>query len=771
MAGEDQSVCCVGCQAVANLINGSDLSAFYRQRTEFAPKPDDEQSSTASWYTDASWLEDFQYVAANGERKVPLLVSGMSCAACTWLIEQMLLRDAAATQVDVNLSESRVTLTLAESMTPSKAVATLEQLGYRVRPWRADTRIAQLRQESRQDMRRLGVAGIGMMQVGMFSIALHAGAIQGIDSELQQLLRWFSVPLALLVVAYSGQAFFQNAWSHLKARALVMDSSVSLALLLATLASLWATWSGSGETYFDSVTMFVFFLLLARFVEKRLRQADLLALVRLEDSLPEFVLKQTNNQFVRTPRDTVALGDIVQVPNGDTFPFDGHVARGDSTVDESIFNGESLPRSIGVNDNVYSGTVNTGATVEIAVDSTYTESRLALLQDNLDTAQGQKPAYLKLIDQLAARFVLAVVVASGLTWLYWVGSEPERALWSALAVLVVACPCALSLATPAALAAATSSLRRRGIRVRGEYATLATADAKSVLIDKTGTLTETTLELASVLPDNCISQAQLLKLATSLQQFSNHPAATAFHHQPAGKDVEHVTAVVGRGMQGVWNGKLLRLGSEAFVGEVCSVPAHPDGEQYWLALGAEQQWLGWLGLGEALRYGADSSLQALQSKGKTVEIVSGDRRARVERIAKQLNVDFTAECSPAYKLELLTARQKQGQVVMAIGDGLNDAPFLAAADASVAVASATGLAKAQADFVITEEDLSALTVIVDLSLSTRRLVRQNLLWAACYNAAAIPFAAAGFVPPWLAAIGMSLSSLVVVLNALRLRRF
>ncbi len=768
--GVEQPVCCVGCQSVALLIRGADLTAFYRQRSDYAPNPESAASESAAWFDDRDWVAGFSDTDAQGNPVVPLLVTGMSCAACTWLIERALLSLPEVLDVRLNLNLSRLAITLAPDASAQMAVALVEKLGYGVRPWRTDDRLDQLRSDSRRDIRRLGVAGLGMMQAGMFAIALHAGDMQGIDAQMQSLLRWFSAPIALFVLAYSGRSFFINAWRSLRQGHLIMDSSVALALLLATGASLWATVIGHGETYYDSVTMFVFLLLLARYVEKRLRDADLLSLVRIEDRLPEFVSVSDGEGWQRQPRAQVDVGARVRIPTGESIAFDAVVSHGASAVDEAVFTGEAVPRPVTVGDKIFAGTINCDSGIEAIVSSSYRDSKLAALADDMDQARGDKPPYLKLIDRLAGRFVAVVLLAAAGTAAYWWQVSPERSLWSALAVLVVACPCALSLATPAALAAATAWLRRHGVMVHGEFGLLASGDAGTLLIDKTGTLTETRLELDSVLTAERIDRDEALSLAAALQQFSNHPAALSFHALPAAPSVTDVEPTPGRGMRARWQQRELRLGSFEYCAELTTMPAPPDEVQYWIALADEQGWLAWFGLGETLRPEASALIAGMQSRGFAMRIVSGDSEVRVASIAAQLGIAYTAQATPADKLALIKQLQGEGQSVIAVGDGLNDAPLLTAADASIAVASATALTRAQADFAIDDENLMLIPTIVDLSRRARGVIRQNLVWAAGYNLLGIPFAAAGFVPPWLAAVGMSLSSLLVVLNALRLRR-
>ena len=748
------------------------MTAFYRQRTDYPPTADPQKIQTADWYNDKIWLETFAKVDAK-QQEIPLMVTGMSCAACAWVIERFVQDRAEVQSVHIQLTLGKVTINLLPDSTAAPVIEVLQRLGYTVQPWRVDSRLHQMREDYRRDLRHLGIAFLGMMQVGMFAIALHAGALQGIDADLQQLLRLMSAPLTLFVLAYSGREFFQRAWQHLKYRTLIMDSSVALALILATSASLWATLKGGGETYYDSVTMFVFFLLLARFLEKRLRDRDLIQLVQLADELPEFVAVLRDQQWQRLPRQSVQPGETIRVATGEAIAFDSRVTSGTSIIDEAVFTGESLPRTVQKNDVVFAGTVNEGSSLELTIEHSFSESRLAVLAQDIDRARAEKPAHLQIIDRFAARFISVVLVAAVITFIAWWNIEPDRAFWASIAVLVVACPCALSLATPAALTAGNAWLGRRGVRVRSETGLLAAAAADHIIFDKTGTLTETQLVISTIRTAQGVDINTAVNTAAALQQFSSHPAARPFHHREHNTAVRNVEIIAAQGVEG-WNSERnvkLRLGNLSFCRQIApGLPDRPDDNHYWIALVEDGRWLAWISLSESLRAGTENFINELKREALGIEILSGDTQPRVENIASDLGLAFTAALKPEEKLTALQDRQQAGATVMAIGDGLNDAPLLRAADVSVAVAGATALAQAQADFVITEENTDQLLMIRKAAHATRRITRQNLLWAASYNLVGLPLAALGFVPPWAAALGMSASSLLVVLNALRLRR-
>ena len=771
IGGKDRPMCCLGCKAVATLIRDANLGNFYSQRSAFPPKPHTENQTVD--LAPQQNLDDIRVETDGDISQISLLVTGMNCAACSWVIEHLLKQIPGVTDVKTSLSLSRVDVLLTADASTAAIAAQLEALGYEVKPWRSDLTLTAAREEQRRDLRRIGVAGIGMMQVGMLAIALHAGDLQGMSAGLQQLLRSISAPLTLLVLFYSGRAFLIPAWRHLLQGKLIMDSSVSLALLVATVVSLWATYTGRGVTYYDTVTMFIFFLLSARFLERRLRLRDVLNIARLEDCLPSRVSTLRQRQWQRLAQADVLPGDHIRVPQGDIVPFDSEVIEGQSTVDEAVLNGESLPRAVTRGDTVYAGTINNDSVLEARVIQPSESSRLAALGQSLQQAQQDKAPYVTLIDQLAGYFVAGIITLAAITFIFQsLYSDVDTAIWSTIAVLVVACPCALSIATPATLASGSAGLSRLGILVNGESALLKLADADRALIDKTGTLTRTKLHVDNIVLAKGVDAERVLALSAALQDVSRHPAAESFKGFDMALDVEGARFMPGRGVTGSLSndGGTLRLGSEAYCRELCpTLPSIPDDQQYWIVLVQDNNWLAWIGLQEQLTPGAEEAVNQLQTAGLQPRLVSGDRGIRVKALADKLGIPWQAEQSPDDKRQLITALQQGNHQVLAMGDGLNDAPFLAAANVSVAVAGASALTRAQADFVITTEELNRLPKLMILAKRTRDIVRQNLFWALAYNVATIPAAALGYVPPWLAAVGMSLSSLLVLLNALRAR--
>lgn len=773
-----QPMCCPGCRAVAELIAQSGLTGFYRQRTAFNQRPEAAADAIVPehylLYNDPALRTLFCTALDERRERAQLLLGGITCAACTLLIERALLAQPGVIDAQVHLQQQRLDVVFDPSVIqPDALFARVEALGYSAQPYQHDSRRDLLEREYRQDLRRLGVAGIGMMQVGMFAVALHAGAIQGIAQEHQSLLRVVSLLVTSFVVVFSARPFFTNAWRNLRHGALVMDLPVALAIGLAWSASIWATLSGAGQVYFDSVVMFTFFLLLGRFLEKRVRRRQDLACYSAERALPVAVTVYRDHRWQHLPRRLLQRGDRLRVTAGETIAVDGSVEQGHSAVREDSFNGEHLPRTVGPGDPVFAGTINLEAALELTAGALYQDSRLAALQDNIDLATRSKPRIVRLADQVASWFVAAILLITTGTALVWIQLAPEQAFWISLSVLVISCPCALALATPAALTAAATGLRAGGVIVHGDNALEALSRATVLAFDKTGTLTEGNLQQQQLVAlDTTVAADTLLALAAGLQQYSNHPVAHAFETVVPARDVTEVDYRIGAGIEGQWRGERYRMGSEAFCRELApGLAPPPDAAMYWIALCTQDRPLAWFGLRDTLRAETRQVVALAREAGLKLALLTGDSSPAGTALAADLGIATVATgLSPQQKMQRVQSWQQRGEVVVAVGDGLNDAPLLGLANASFAVASATDLARAQADFVIDRQDLMAVARTIRQARHCRRVIVQNFSWALGYNGAAIPLAALGWVPPWAAALGMSLSSLLVVLNSLRLSR-
>ena len=520
--------------------------------------------------------------------------------------------------------------------------------------------------------------------------------------------------------------------------------------------------------------MFIFFLTLSRFVQQSVRQRTAGVTDALARQLPSIAHRIIDGAIEDVPVTSLRVGDVIQVRRGEVLPADGRLLDSDGQLDEALLTGESLPVSRRMGDRVVAGTINIAGPMTVAVNAIGGGTALSHIVSLMERAQAQKPALARNADAAAAKFLRYVLIGAGLTCAVWFAIEPERAFGATLAVLVVACPCAFAIAMPAALAAATASLARQGVLVTNGDALEALARVDHIVFDKTGTLTRGELRVSRCIPQAELSESLCLQIAASLEQASEHPLARAFAHYPGAGKVDDLVTVAGRGVQGRLNGRVYRIGTPHFVSELCARAEHlkqppPELSGSLIMLGDEQRALAWIELTDSVRSAAAVAVRDLRKQGIEPLILSGDSHAAVASVAQQVGIaKATARCSAKQKLTALLKLQDRGKRVAVIGDGVNDAPALAAGDVSIAMGRGAALAHASAGLVLVSDDLTALPAAVKLARRTLHIARQNLLWSAIYNFGSLPLAAFGLIPPWLAALGMSLSSVAVVLNSTRL---
>lgn len=774
--GREELMCCPGCQAVAMAIVDGGLESFYQFRTATNERPDVTASDQSRW--DIYDLPEVQaeFVVPFDEpfKQANLLLEGISCAACSWLIETHLKKIAAVRSVTVNVSTHRCAIVWDSNQPLSYILSALADIGYKPRPATDDHQQQLIRKENRIALFRIGVAGFGMMQAMMVAVGMYTGAT---DFWLD-FLRWLSMLVATPVVFFSAWPFFQSAWRSLRLRHLIMDVPVALAIGLAYLASVWATVTSTGEVYFESVSMFTFFLLLGRYVELRARHRNRLAFGNLAQLMPLTACCVRHEDGVdvehNLPVSVLKPGDHVLVKPGDTFPCDGRVVAGQSAVVEALLTGESQPVSKHVGDLVVAGTINHHSPLKISVTAVGHQTQLSAIERMAARAAEEKPAQVMVADRIARFFIARLLVICVAVFAFWMWYRPEDAFWITLSVLVVTCPCALALAMPAALSAATANLRKQGFLVARGHVIEGLNDVTRVIFDKTGTLTKGQFAVTEVhlLSGETYDRDEILALAAALEAGSNHPLAAAFNpwrDQLSATNVQQFTA---EGVQGVIEGKPYRLGTAAFGAGFSGfpIPAAPLASHLsWLLLVDESRPLAWIGLADEIRPDAAALVNELDRMGISVELLSGDQPAAVAHIAAQLKIgSYTAAAKPSDKLSHLAKRQAEGDKVLMVGDGINDVPVLAGADISVAMASASDLAQTRADAVLLNNQLAVIAQAILLARRTKGIIRQNLRFSLTYNLLAVPLAAAGMVPPWLAAIGMTASSLIVIFNALRL---
>jgi Cu2+-exporting ATPase len=774
--GREEPVCCHGCKAVAEFITGAGLTDYYKYRDAAAARAD-EPPRPDRWaaYDRPELVERLTRAEPGGARSITVLLEGLRCAACSWLADKALHLQSGVLDVSVNPATARARLV----WDPSKVrlgdlLRVLEHVGLRPHPLAGEPAEQLAILERRTALKRLAVAGFGMMQVMMFAVPLYIGESSGMEAEYRELFRLVSLLVSVPVAIYAGWPFYQGALQAIRARGISMDVPVSIGIVLAFAASVWNALTGHGEVYFDSVTMFVFFLSLGRYVEMIARHRSGSVADALARLAPVTARRVRAGEVEDVQAMELAVGDELLVRTGEVFAADGIVADGSGRVDESMLTGESTAIAKEPGARVHAGTQNLGAPLRVQVDAVADRTVLSGIVALLERAQAERPRLAKAADRAAAWFLSRILIGAALVFAAWWFVDPARAFPATLAVLVVTCPCALSLATPAAIAAATSALARRGVLVAHSDALETLSKATRVLWDKTGTLTRGLIRVEEVRPLAGLPEAECLALAIALERLSEHPIAKAFlASSPAGETARDVEIAPGQGLEGTVGERRLRIGSSAYAAGLASGPpvsAGPDGES-WVYLGDATGLLAAFRLTDQLRPEAGACVARLGKLGLTSEIVSGDERAAVAQVASRTGiVDFESRLAPQAKLERLKALQAEGQVVVAIGDGINDAPLLRGADVAIAMGRGSALAQSSADLILVRDSLDELPETVELARRTQRIVRQNLAWSIVYNLAALPLAAFGLVPPWLAAIGMSLSSVAVVLNAMRLSR-
>ncbi len=774
-----QQACCRGCQAVAQTIIDSGQGAYYRHRTALPATPREAEAELAQLglYDLPEIQESFVRAEAENVREAALILENIVCAACIWLNERHIAALPGVLSVEINYATRRARVRWDNSRIQLSAILkAVSDIGYIAHPFDPGRSDDIYKRERNTAIKRLAIAGLGMMQVMMYALPTYTAT--DMTDDIRMMMGWASLILTIPVVMYSAWPFFIGAWRDFKRRMLGMDVPVALGIGTAFVASVYSTFSGHGEVYYDSVTMFVFLLLTGRFLEMNARRRAGAAVEELVKLIPAVTTRLPNwpaRDEEQVPVARLAVGEHVLVRPGETLPVDGTVVDGDSAVSEALLTGESLPVSKSAGAKVVGGSLNQASPLVVRVDRLGADTRLASIVRLLDRAQSEKPRIGQLADRAAAWFVGLLLVTTFFVGLAWYHIDDSRALWIVVSILVVTCPCALGLATPTALTTGTGRLTRLGLLTTRGHALETLARATDLVFDKTGTLTLGRLSVRRVVALDGRSEDEVRALAAALEAGSEHPIARALR-EGAGSVLaaSELRNTPGSGVEGVVDGRRYRLGTPRFVADSDTPPAPPQSDDgaSWVALAEDGRLVAWFALADTLRPDAAAALAALQQQGLRLHLVSGDAAPAVEAVAKQLGIaDWRAGALPEDKLAYVKKLQDEGRIVAMVGDGINDAPVLAGAQVSIAMGEGADVAQAAADMVMLGSRLATLSEGVALARKTQQIIRQNLGWALGYNLIAIPAAALGYVTPWIAGIGMSASSLLVVLNALRLSDF
>lgn len=769
--GYDPAFCCAGCEAASALIEGVGLGDFYKRRTldpnALPLRPDEDKT--------AFDLVPFTTENPDGTATLYLMVEGLQCAACVWLIETLLARTPGVVKARLNMTTRRLVLTWA----PDKGkiddiIATVTRLGYRILPYDPVLLELSTRKSQKELLRAMAVAGFAAANVMLLSVAVWSGAGDGtgggVGPATQSLMHWLSAMIALPAILYAGRPFFRSALGALKARRTNMDVPISLALVLTGGMSLFETLRGGDHVYFESATMLLFFLLIGRFLDARARgraHAQAERLTTLGATTVTIIDDDGHRKIVAST--TVRPGMTALIAAGDRVPIDGDIISGASDLDCALITGEALPRPGAVGDMVYAGTINITAPLRVRVTATGQNTLLSEIARLMEVAEQGRGRYVILADRVARLYAPVVHGLALFAFLGWVGFTPlpwQDSLLIAVSVLIITCPCALALAVPIVHVVASARLMRRGILIKSASALERLANIDTIIFDKTGTLTTPNI----ILKNTDAIEDDALDLAARMAMTSTHPLARALARaKPNAKPADGVNETPGEGLAMMTAAGEVRLGRKSWCLDD-SLPASNNGTE------GAALWFSRPGVAP-LSFQFDAPLRpdaiqvtgALRDKGYRLALLSGDRVASVRAVAQQTNIDdWRAEQRPDDKVRFLSELADQGRCTLMVGDGLNDAPALSTAHVSASPGEAADITRNAADMVFQGNKLSSLLEVISVTKNAGRLVRQNLFFAFLYNAVTIPLAVLGYVTPLIAAVAMSTSSLVVIVNALRL---
>jgi Cu2+-exporting ATPase len=782
-------MCCIGCQAVAQTIVDNNLTQYYQFRTEPAQKgteliPEElkSQQLKKNRLLDEEVLQSEFIYQDDDSKEAILTVEGISCAACAWLIEMQLNKLKGIIKVSVNATTQRATVKWQDkTLQLSDILNEIDHIGYQAHPFKANEVEQRNKAMSKVFIKRLGISGILMMQIMMIAVGLYFGAFSDMSEHNKIYMRWVSFILTLPIVSYGAYPFYIGAINALKLKRLSMDVPVSIAIILAFSASAWATITEQGEVYFESVSMFTFLLLIGKFLEFRARSYAAQISANLLKLMPMTATKITasgllhSNEEILVAAKQLVKDDMVLIKPGEVIPADGQITTGKSQVNEAMLSGEQLPVEKTVNDNVFAGTINGDGNLTVQVKQPSNQSFLSQLIRLSEQSQAHKPKLARLSDKVAQYFVAVILITAVGTALYWHQHLPKEAFWITLSVLVATCPCALSLATPTALTCATTRLNRDGIMIKSQHVMETMPNIDCFAFDKTGTLTtgEFTIDKIEIIQldnnDYESTKKNILAIAAALEAYSEHPLAKPFaQYRDFNLNAEKVTVQSGQGVVGKVNGQSYSIGKASWLLSSTEYKKNKTLMNASCVLVSENRLIATFYLVDKIRDGAKALIDSLNGSHNTL-MLSGDNQNACEIIGKTLSISHCfGNLSAVDKMTAIKKQQIDNTTIAMVGDGVNDSPVFGAAHVSIAMGCGTDIAKSGADVILLNNKLSSISTLNRISIKTKRIIFQNYLWAFGYNAIVLPLAVSGFITPYMAFIGMSVSSILVISNSLRL---
>ncbi len=770
--GRELRFCCRGCQGVYHILHDAGLEEFYVKRQNWQPGPPE------SVEIDPGVFEDLVR-DSDGFKELDLLLSGIRCASCIWLIEHYIRKRCKVEEIRVNYATHRARIKWdPRKCTLEEIIEEIRAIGYTPRPAIQSEAEEMIRREGKDLLVRFGTAAFFSMQLMLYTAALYAGYFQGIEAVYRTTFQYIAWAVATPVMFYSGAPFIRNTIRGIKNRTLNMDVLIFLGSFSAYLYSVVQIFLG-GEVYFDTAAMIITLILLGRFLEVSARGRAGEAISALLGLQPKEARLIRGEQPVMIPISALKIGDVIESRAGERIPIDGVIVEGSAEVDESMLSGESKPVSKTPGDEVFAGTYNLNGRLLTRVTRTGNETVLSQIIQAVEEAQSRKAPVQAMADRVVGWFVPFVLGISLMSFIYWFWKDtPTVAMMNSVAVLVVACPCALGLATPLAVLIGSTMASRRGIVVKGADIIESLARTDYIVFDKTGTLTEGKHRLTDIreFGDN----DTILRYAASVEALSGHTLAEPIAKAYNGKrlHVEQFQELPGMGIKAEIEGKKVLLGNTRLLeSERVSIAGYVYQEyekfvsqgKTTILVSIDNEVTGLLALIDDIRNDAIETVRRLKERGYHLMMLTGDNSNVAAYISERAGIkEFIAEAPPLRKAEIIRELRKQEHIVSMVGDGINDAPPLTEADVGIAVGRATDIALESADVVIIKDDLTELVSVLDLSRATLSTIKQNLLWAFSYNIIAIPLAVSGLLHPIVSAAFMAVSSLIVVGNSLRL---
>ena len=782
------NMCCLGCKAITETIFSAGLAHYYDNREIPALKPNNindlipeslrnelelyDHPDIVQQYTFKPTHNNSNTIDNNKLIEIFLVIENIVCPACIWLIEKHIAKLDGVSTFKINYSTHRADLIFdINKLKLSQILIHIQQIGFNAYPLNEAKEQLSLKAARNTLLKQFAVAALCSMQVMMLAIALYFGDYQSMSPNTRYFLRLANFIISIPCITYASWPFYRAAIKDLSSKRLSMDVNISIAILLGSIASIYNTISNTGEIYFDSVTMFAFLLLGSRLIEMNARYKAITITSHILKVKPQLAHKiQEDGTIIDIASAQLAIDDIILIKPGETVPADGLLLETQALVDESLLTGESLPINKKQGDTIIGASINTDQVFTMCIKKVGNETVLSQMQRLIERASHEKPKIADLADKISSQFVIALLISCLFTYLAWLYINPAHAFETTLAVLVISCPCALALATPAALSAGNQSLIRLGLISTRAHALDTLNKVSDIIFDKTGTLTEGNLNIIEIIPCENTDTSIALTIACSLEAPFMHPIAKAFHkHAPQTLlQVEQLNNIIGSGISGIINSKHYELGAindERY--QLLNI--HHTGSSI-IELRENAHPLAYFILQDSLKPDAQAAIEKL-APFYQLHILSGDTLESIQLFNQALHIPkIQARCSPEDKMQYVSKLQQEGAVVLMLGDGLNDSPVLAKADVSIAMASGAALTQTHADMILLSERLMALPKALEFAKTTQSIIKQNLFWALLYNLIALPIAMGGFVVPWVAALGMSASSLIVITNTLRLQQ-